>query len=178
MWPWYLGKQTNLNKPFSCRQGTLNGCVFFIASMQMCVATVQCRLCEHHKYFDGYHICVFFMASIPMCVASGNYPVWTNITNTWMDIIPHLKSICLTSLLAATTLTWRPVFSRCSSSWLEREQIHQMLEPFKPLIAFVNPNGRKRHHKLAIPSISTSRGHLEMLAVVLSQSAAVPAPAQ
>jgi hypothetical protein len=48
----------------------------------------------------------------------------------------YLKSICLTSLLAATTRTWRPVLSRCSSSWLL------------------------------------------MLAVVLSQSAAVPAPAQ
>ena len=51
----FLGRQTNLNKPFSCRQGTLNGCVFFIASMQMCVATVQCQLGQHHKYLNGYH---------------------------------------------------------------------------------------------------------------------------
>ena len=50
---------------------------------------------------------------------------------TEISIITHLKSICLTSLLAATTLTWRPVFNRCSSSWLEGEQNDSC---FKPLL--------------------------------------------
>lgn len=41
----------------------------------------------------------------------------------------HLKSICLTSLLAGTTLTWRLVISRCSSSWLGREEGYSREEP-------------------------------------------------
>jgi hypothetical protein len=41
----------------------------------------------------------------------------------------YLKSICLTSLLAGTTLTWRLVICRCSSSWLGREEGYSREEP-------------------------------------------------
>ena len=97
----FLGRQTNLNKPFSCRQGTLNGCVFFIASMQMCVATVQCRLCEHHKYFDGYHICVFLWLPF-QCV----WPVATIQCGQTSQILEWISSP--TWRASAWPACWRP----------------------------------------------------------------------
>ena len=118
----WTSKSVTSNKPFAyyC-QDTLNNWIFlsgFHATVLHCVIIVHCGTWtskQTNRFLkDTRHLFVKFIGH----------------TDIEISIIPHLKSICLTSLLAATTLTWRPVFNRCNSSWLEREtNLFQLLKP-------------------------------------------------
>ena len=80
----------------------------YFSPMLICWNDIKIHLGFEDSYF------------VPPPNIRSNLKRWNWINEGWLILylIGHLKSICLTSLLAATTLTWRPVFRRCSSSWL------------------------------------------------------------